>query len=86
MYAELHFLTHSLSGHRTEAFHLCGHRAGDQELLYQMHCQELGELHLLIVQPNLESSLGYEQSFCFGKEGSHGEEQELVQTYCFAKT
>lgn len=55
-------------------------------LLYQVCCQGLGEPLLLIAQPNLDSCLGYEYSFCFEKEGSGGEEEELLQTYCFAKT
>lgn len=39
-------------------------------LLYLMCFQGLGELHLLIVQPNLDYCLGYGHRFCFGKEGS----------------
>lgn len=43
-------------------------------LLYQICCQGLGEWHLLIAQPKLDSSLGYEHRFHLGKEGSGREE------------
>lgn len=55
-------------------------------LLYQVCCRGFGGSLLLIAQPNLDSCLDYEYSFSLEKEGSGGEEEKLLQTYCFAKT
>lgn len=50
-------------------------------LFYRMYCQDLGPLHLLIVQSNLDSCFSYAHHFCFGKESSDVEELKLLYTF-----
>lgn len=68
MCTEPHTLTVCLFCHSTQALQLLVAESGTRNmvlptLLYQMYCQDLGPLHLLIVQSNLDSCFSYAHHF-----------------------
>lgn len=90
MFTELHSLTVSLAiAHKLSSYLVM--ESGTRNvvlptLLYQMYCQDLGPLHLLIFESKIDSCFCYAHHFCSGKQISDVEEQKLLYTFLIADT